>query len=573
MLSIIKINNRQSINRIIFRVVVAMLVLLFLPYLLLWDDAYIRIHDTLEGEWIWYHMLVQNGIALDFSADAQVDQVMNGLPRFAYLSGMTAMVAFLNFFGTYGGYIFNYFVVHLIGFAGMYLLLKHHFLKEKHQHYIIMGVALCFAWIPYFTTFGITVAGQPLLFWAFLNIYHNKDRWYDYLVIGGFPFYASLVWGGPALLGVAGLIMLYGIRVNRKLNFRYFLAMVLLLLGFLIVNFQMLELVLFPGDFVTHREEYDFFVDKSLSLGTSLQEMLMLSTITHYHVGTFVTIPIIVAFIWSIYRSPSGKLRYAIAGLIFTIVVFFGFYNWIVYLFGEMLSLLETLKFDRVSILLPFLWCVLFALSLAAINRQRPYSRVVAGFLVIQFLMVGFTNDEFQHNIRQIVGAVKKPNFKNFFAAALFDEVDAHIGQPKGEYRVVSIGINPTIAQYNGFYTLDALQAVYSLDYKQAFRKVMVEELAKDESIRNYFDGWGNRCYLFSAELGKEDAAYMCSKDQDISINDWDIKTEALQELGGDFIFAAVKINNAIQIGLELEKIFEHPDSFWRIYLYRVALD
>jgi hypothetical protein len=33
----------------------------FLPYLILGKDSYIRIHDTLEGELVWLHILRESG--------------------------------------------------------------------------------------------------------------------------------------------------------------------------------------------------------------------------------------------------------------------------------------------------------------------------------------------------------------------------------------------------------------------------------------------------------------------------------------------------------------------------------
>ena len=41
--------------------------------------------------------------------------------------------------------------------------------------------------------------------------------------------------------------------------------------------------------------------------------------------------------------------------------------------------------------------------------------------------------------------------------------------------------------------------------------------------------------------------------------------------MGGEYIISSVEILNADELQLQLEKKFEHPDSFWDIYLYKVT--
>ena len=65
---------------------------------------------------------------------------------------------------------------------------------------------------------------------------------------------------------------------------------------------------------------------------------------------------------------------------------------------------------------------------------------------------------------------------------------------------MVSLGIDPAAALYHGFYSLDGYSNNYPLSYKHRFREVIAPELAKSEYLTDYFDDWGNRCYMFSAE-------------------------------------------------------------------------
>ncbi|MCK4695469.1 MAG: hypothetical protein KAT74_06890, partial [Candidatus Cloacimonetes bacterium] len=168
--------------------------------------------------------------------------------------------------------------------------------------------------------------------------------------------------------------------------------------------------------------------------------------------------------------------------------------------------------------------------------------------------------------------------YKEFFSEKLFYEINDFIGRPQNEYRVVSLGIHPSIAQYNGFYTLDSYQNNYLLDYKDKFRKVIEKELGKSQAGKRWFDEWGNRCYLFSSELQPRlseispwPVFFENIKEKENKIHNLEINSQALKELGGKYIFSTYEILNTRENDLELLNIFEREDSPWRIYLYKVV--
>lgn len=161
------------------------------------------------------------------------------------------------------------------------------------------------------------------------------------------------------------------------------------------------------------------------------------------------------------------------------------------------------------------------------------------------------------------------PSFREFYATELFQEIKEYIGRPQSEYRVVSIGLHPAISQYNGFYTLDTYSNFYPLRYKYQFREIIANELEKNKKLRIYFDEWGSRCYVFVDELGKK---YDFRKKSKRVIQHLDMNTDALYEMGGRYIFSSLPIENAHENNLIFEKSFEHPESAWKVYLYRVML-
>ena len=83
-----------------------------------------------------------------------------------------------------------------------------------------------------------------------------------------------------------------------------------------------------------------------------------------------------------------------------------------------------------------------------------------------------------------------------------------------------------------------------------------------------YYDGWGNRCYLFSAEI----PGYVTVEKNGFFFQDYCLDTKALYEMGGRYLLSAAYILNAEELGLSLmnETPFETPDSYYRIFVYSV---
>jgi hypothetical protein len=126
----------------------------------------------------------------------------------------------------------------------------------------------------------------------------------------------------------------------------------------------------------------------------------------------------------------------------------------------------------------------------------------------------------------------------------------------------------PAIALYNGLPTADGYWVNYPLEYKHRFRRIMAAELASDESLRNYFDRWGSRCYLFSHELAKK---YLYTKSAPRrEVKQLQVDCQVMADLGITHIVSAVRIVNYQALGLRFEKRFERDDSPWQIFLYAV---
>lgn len=163
----------------------------------------------------------------------------------------------------------------------------------------------------------------------------------------------------------------------------------------------------------------------------------------------------------------------------------------------------------------------------------------------------------------------KQPTFREFYSCLLFSDIKRYINKPLDSYRVVSIGIHPSIALFNGFYVLEAHLPNYSLEYKHKFRKIIEKELSKNRELRGYYDNWGCRCYVFVSELGPN---YLVQKGKNIKIRNLELNTAVFEKLGGKYILSTAEIMNYRKNHLIFLKAFERDTSPWKIYLYEVDL-
>ncbi len=176
----------------------------------------------------------------------------------------------------------------------------------------------------------------------------------------------------------------------------------------------------------------------------------------------------------------------------------------------EKMGSLGSFQFGRVLWLAPAIWYVVLALCLAVLWTQKNRIRwtgilIAFGVLGIMGLSV-FQGSSVKNCVKEmLLPEYETISWSDYFALGVMDQVEEYIYKAEGrelsEYRVVSLGIDPVAALYHGFYTLDGYSNNYDVRYKHAFREVIAPEIERNEWLKAYYDDWGNRCYLFSAEI------------------------------------------------------------------------
>jgi len=247
------------------------------------------------------------------------------------------------------------------------------------------------------------------------------------------------------------------------------------------------------------------------------------------------------------------------------------------------LEALGAFQMNRLLWLAPCFWYLLAACILvfvlcwwreASDLLQRLAATVGILAVAAAFAVTGvevLASSNLKPNIQRLrIPDYQAISYSDYYAVGVMEQVEEFLaeytGQEKADYRVVSLGIDPAAAYYHGFYCLDGYSNNYSLEYKHRFREIIKPELDKNEYLRNYFDTWGNRCYLFTSEC----PGYYTMEKNTFYFNNYEIDLDSLKELGGRYIISAAYIINAAEQGLTLlrEEPFETEESYYRIFLY-----
>ena len=545
---------------------IVILALYLSPLLILGEGSHFRIHDELVGKHDVQKVLAESGqIFADHNVN--IPAILNGVPRSSMGSEFNCMLWLMYFFGHFPALVITKILIHSIAFWGMYQLLVNHFVGRE-MKVLSLGVSLAFAVLPYYSI-GLSVAALPLALDAFMSIRIGKGRWFSWLVIGLIPFYSSLYYSFVYMILFMGLVFAYDTMRFKKLNFRFLGAIILMGMIFMLVEYRHFYMMFLNVDFVSVREEFGLGAVGTTSFYFNIYKIIKntLHDVAFSHgwnqgLQIFFIIPSIIIGIFIMYDRGlrESRLLFAISLIVLSCLVYTTSRSDLLFPLKEQYPGLR--KFNVYTIFMePMLWYLAFALSLKLIVRHARRGVSIVILLISMQILYGFFNHtEIQKS--------RKPSYREFYSVDLFKQIDNYIGRPKEDYRVVSIGFHPSISWYNGFYALDGYFINYPLKHKKDFRKIIAPELMKSEQLRVYFDEWGARCYVYVDDLVYADWLY--TKNKNGVIHKLDLDTNALLDLGGEYIFSAVEIKNFEENQLALLKVFESKASVWRIYLYKV---
>lgn len=584
--------------------------LFMIPYFLLGGGSIVTYHDQLDGE-LFSYLLTAKYLFTDIRV---YPEIMNGLPAAGAVPPAPLFVLLYAAFKPFTAFMISQWIIYLTAFLGMYLLL----MRLTGREFISFSIAVIFMLMPFYPVYGLCIPGQPLLFFAVLALfdkerrsavsssfprkagyYFSADSIFYYLIIFFYGISSSLVLAGFAcllLLGGSALIhTITALRLKKRGSLSLWFSLIVLLTSYISVNSGLIRQVLFPGNtYISHKTEmvlspqnFSDYFKEAFTTGISYAQSF------HRVLFILMLFCLLLFFINAVVKkeslfSGSDKLpllkALRVLLFIFLTCLFYAFYHghFITEIRNISGGILKTFNLDRVCWLLPTAWCILAGYLLSFIAGLREHKTAARSCsLCLKYGIISATlgiwgitvllHSPLRPNLSKLLkgGDYYALDWNRFFAEDIFSQIDSAIGKPKDSYHVISIGIYPAAAAYNGFYCLDGYSNNYPLEYKHTFRRIMEDELEKSDYIRDFFDNWGNRCYITTAEQANY---YTFEKKWNSVIYDLDLNTDVLKELDCRYVFSAAYLMNAEEKGLTLlrEAPFETEGSWYHIYVYAV---
>jgi hypothetical protein len=490
------------------------------------------------------------------SNHAVVPQALNGLERGYYPSELNVLPWFYMFFSPLVAYNINICLIHLIAFIGMLLLLKQHVL-QKDQEALAYWCALLFAILPFWPGAGISIAGQPLLIFALLNLTAKKNTASSLGIILVFPFYSSFFFSNAFFIAAAGIYWIYLLYQTKSLNAAFLFA----LIGFTAISvgceYRLIQLR-FIDHVLTNREDLGI---GSLNLFGIAKVFLRHFIFGHYHFHSYQFPLLIIMVILSLIMVKQKANRIHLLSLIFItglISVLFALFQWksFIAIIADVLPLFQ-MRFQALS---PVAWHVLFSFAASILLVEKPAFKVPVFVCILAAILFSFFplkrtdyyGSDYAENsfFRTWVDSSNEDfqTFDSFYQTDLFNKVAQSI--PKREY-IGCLGFSSEIAQYNGYKTIGGYYPIYPLDYFERMQSCIGAELEKGEKKMHT-----KRPELYSFELQQNKKPI-----QNLS---WNFDT--LRNMHCSHIFSSVPIQVS---ALGDEQVFKSGNT--TLYVYRLV--
>lgn len=540
------------------------------PTIFLGPGAFFNAFDSLDSFVVWYRLATQHAYAWA-PPYAIIEPFMGGVPKFTLVSTYNVYYWLNLLLPTFTAFQFYNVFISGIALIGMWLLCRRHLGANDP---ISAFLALSFAFTPFLPTWGLSIAGQPLLLFVILNIRKGSPAIWNWLILGSFPFTSNFQSAGVFILFAFGVLI--GVDLIQKRPVKMLLLAFAILLGvYLVTKIDLIQNLLGGEGFVSHRMEMRRF---PVSLGVCIKIFARYFLLGNVDVAlslhTFVLLPFVcLAYAVHIIRKKELPLSLTITLGIITLICFYiAILNWepLVELRNNS-DLLRMFSLERFHIFLQLLWHVAAAQAfLLIVPRYQPRVLIVVAAmqLVVCFAYQPTYYERFVKKFVSIVPYHYIFTYEDYYAERMFDSIKMAIGKPVETYRVASIGIPPAVAQYNGMWTIDGYSSNYPLPYKHKFRNIIAGELEKNGNNRGFFDFWGSQSIVVYDQGLPYFETHM-TRGMAPSGRPITLSHEALRNLGCNYILSAENIANPEKSGLRKLAIFR--SAIWHLSLYEVV--
>ena len=537
----------------------------FFPYFLT-GNIFIDPHDNLDGVAVYNKIIAQS--------------YKDGFDKFKIFLG--GELNWYNFDRVFNPLIFVYYlfdfktayfveklIFKLIGFFSFLSLSKK---LNFHKINQLISSVIYITLVNYHYISSIVILALPYI--LKLAISEKNIKLKNYLILFFIGLNSSLIFD------LFSLILIFFILPIKNIH-KYFKIQIILLLAMVLVNWQLIFSI--TSEQVMHRFEFRNSNTIFETLTATIKDFFLLNyNNSFYFLDLIYSIFFLICLILSL-KSKKKIIFKLLYILIFTHILIF-----IVRLISfkdhnfYILNIFNLINFERISRIQPLIITILFAYLFEIKKKFFQSSLIISSLFLIIISQTKLTfihltkvfiykNFEYQ-SIEYLKILIIKKDYKELYLNILKNIQEGYkkknsvymssntfdnyynfqdykiIKKIVGEKRVISIGLDPLIAVANDIPVVDGYHNLYPLSYKKKFRKIIKQELQYNQGLKNYFENWGNRVYVFYNNQEK------------LNIN-----FEEARNIGADFVISKFIIKSKF-----LKKICEKCNNNSKLNLYKI---
>ncbi|MCT4664038.1 MAG: DUF6044 family protein [Flavobacteriales bacterium] len=539
----------------------AFVLLYFLPSFFLGEDSKILYFDNMDSNIVWQKIALSHK-QLFFSPGEKVPNLLGGIPFSSIYFNFDLSTIIFASFGMYWGYVVNKILMVLVAYLGMNLLLSKN-LKVKNE-WIIWASSVAFALHP-FWSFSAHVAGIPLVISGFWSIITGNKRWYQWAFIVLYGLYSNLLIPGLFVILILTILWLFYSFKKKKIIWSGFWALALLSSIYLLTHFPTFYSLLNVG-FISHRVE---MVPVNMNL---LDTIRFLATIIlrgdeidqiegasgyFYLPGILMIVLYLTLGIRKCWTILSSLFAYLVIsyGVVFLI-------NWeFTASFYQHLYKVLPVDWLRLLWIHPIIWMLIMAIILDHFmtNNKKKLFKIGSLLFLVHFALILSFHPQWTNK--------NSFSFNEIYSEKEFQKFSENSNIQMKDKKVLCIGFDPSVVQYNGYHTVGGFAVNYPLEYKHQFNLIIKDELEfppMNNFYYNFFHKWGNKCYTFIRTAKKKDQNGLDYYGEDLKIN-----FQAAKKMGADYVFSNIRIEKK---GLSLVKKqpFENNHFIKTLFVYKI---
>ncbi len=239
-------------------------------------------------------------------------------------------------------------------------------------------------------------------------------------------------------------------------------------------------------------------------------------------------------------------------------------------IFSGVMPILIGFNFGRLIYLNNVFWYILFAGILSIFLKHYNKRGLITGIVLIHLLVALFSGSQSRYNFFHYFYAEQLSAIKDYVSYNKFVNKDFwNRLKEKIRYKnekVICVGFHPSVAMANDFNTMDGYLPVHSMSYHNQFREIIAPSLDKYNSLRNYYDTWGGRMYVYAYSIKDADV----DKSKSVHETALLINTEAFKQQGGKYILSRFVLANAEELHLKLLCDYDESNSLYHIFVYEI---